>query len=1058
MTQPIHHQFNGEIRSIFPENEKWTFLVGAGISMDAPANLPSAREITRVILEFCAPSEEIETILAQNMLRYELIVEVLQQLYDTELIFMDYFDLIRFPNLNHLFLAAAMLEKHCVITTNFDYLIEYGLMKLLPSEHYPYILPVITKEDYRQYKEPFPLMDKGYYPLYKIHGSKQNIVTQELTIDSLVTTISDLGKDRKQGETFAIEPYKKPAVNNLMRNRSLLVMGYSGSDDFDIGPVLKELPHLHSLVWIEHTSSSTPEVFQIAQHSDPSVWQTLPKPLNLLMEIRSDVEFEVYLIKGSTQKIIQQLIWSSIIKKTSLIQPTSPPTAQIPPSFQKWAQQIYGTTDITTKYLLAMMLYESLNQFQSVIRVAEQGIKIAQQTKGNDKTQEVLASFYNYLALAHKDIGDLDKSREYYEKCLEIQENLEDFEGIAAAYSGFAYLYLNQGNLPKAIEYYKRCLQIAEEHHLEDHKINYITSYASVLMQQGKYEEALTLQQSALKSAEQRGDLSQKAIIYSNIGRILKIQKQYDTALANYTLALQINRELGQSRAVGTRLNLIGEIYYMQGRLDEALEKYSASVEIYEELNDLSNKARSLGNIALIYNQRKEYDKALQIFDETLKLADKLHEMPGKAIRLNNIGTIFQDQENHPKALEFFYRALQIDRELNLKDRIATDLNNIGLSYHALNQWDQSRVAFEEATSIVEEIGHDELKDVIKVNLRELYEKMGDQCKEEQNYPQAAEFYHMAYLIENERHHAENQAYYLHMEGKAYYYGDDNDIALPLFMNAIEIAKEHDFFKKLSDNWYYVALINKEGGDLLNSLDSFLNSLEFAQRANLEEDIPLLFGKIAGIYQEQGDIENLIKYKKLKAQWDSKSCEDAETAQTIITQWIEITNLYTQVKNHKQIVISLQNAFNLAKTFMLWNEMADLGYALGFQTELKLKDYDKAIELYTDTIKITQQQNIPDLEEKLNFQLARVFKSQKRIEESKHHIQKSIEYLITTDHPKRLALRWNFLGNLYYQERNYDKAIENYEKAKKLFSQIGNTENVTTMESNIERAETKKRQ
>ena len=173
------NDYGGKIEDLFLPNERYTFLVGAGISMDSPTNMPSAREIVKSLLELCAPSEELENLLTLDLLRYELIVEKIQGIFDEELKFMDYLELVTNPNLIHFFLANSIINGHFVVTTNFDYLIERALMVLLPSELQFNIYPIITKEDFLSLKMPKNLIDSGKYPVYKIHGSKLNIITNE---------------------------------------------------------------------------------------------------------------------------------------------------------------------------------------------------------------------------------------------------------------------------------------------------------------------------------------------------------------------------------------------------------------------------------------------------------------------------------------------------------------------------------------------------------------------------------------------------------------------------------------------------------------------------------------------------------------------------------------------------------------------------------------------------------------------------------------------------------------------------------------------------------------
>ena len=57
-------KYVGKVENLFPQKEKYSFLAGAGISMDPPSNMLSAPQIVKSLLELCVPSEELENILS----------------------------------------------------------------------------------------------------------------------------------------------------------------------------------------------------------------------------------------------------------------------------------------------------------------------------------------------------------------------------------------------------------------------------------------------------------------------------------------------------------------------------------------------------------------------------------------------------------------------------------------------------------------------------------------------------------------------------------------------------------------------------------------------------------------------------------------------------------------------------------------------------------------------------------------------------------------------------------------------------------------------------------
>jgi len=86
-------EYKESIDSLFSPKSSYTFLVGAGISMDPPTSLPSAVQIVRGLLELFAPSEEINNLLSLKRLRFELVVEKIKNEFDEDLKFLDYLEL-----------------------------------------------------------------------------------------------------------------------------------------------------------------------------------------------------------------------------------------------------------------------------------------------------------------------------------------------------------------------------------------------------------------------------------------------------------------------------------------------------------------------------------------------------------------------------------------------------------------------------------------------------------------------------------------------------------------------------------------------------------------------------------------------------------------------------------------------------------------------------------------------------------------------------------------------------------------------------------------------------
>jgi tetratricopeptide (TPR) repeat protein len=236
------------------ESVPCVFLVGAGISRSNPSNLLPCSLFMRGVLRRLFPKEEefsrIEPFLdpaspkrspSGMFLRFEALMEILlAQQRDPKVDILSCYSRCSEPNENHYMLAKALQHGHCIITTNFDTLIEEACQRLgIPFS------TVVYESDFGDF-----LGNPRHYrnPIFKIHGSFRKGAIN--TCDSLRAAVSHLDQ---AGLAMAGEPHKRQVLETLLRAHSFIVLGYSGSDSLDISPVLKRNATSNALIWINHS-------------------------------------------------------------------------------------------------------------------------------------------------------------------------------------------------------------------------------------------------------------------------------------------------------------------------------------------------------------------------------------------------------------------------------------------------------------------------------------------------------------------------------------------------------------------------------------------------------------------------------------------------------------------------------------------------------------------------------------------------------------------------------------------------------------------------------------
>ena len=455
-------RYTGDLQSLFPADGNYTFLAGAGISMDPPTNLPSAREISRILVRLCTPEHYADELIGLDSFKYEQVIEHVQEFFDEDLCFLDYFDIVKRPNAIHLFLAQMIIQGHYVVTTNFDYVIEHALKGLAAKNADDKIVPVLTKRDFNRYEDPATLVEAGRYPIYKIHGSKKNIITDETTVESVITTISALGRNREKGKTFAIEPFKRPAMINLLKGRILVVMGYSGTDHFDIAPLLVSFRDYKRIIWIDHApqrntqDSDTPMIYKIEDSDSDGSARHLCK---MLGQMGHQGDFDIFLIRGSTNEVLSTSMIPQLAMNGNFPQVQQNEGGEKKVSFQDWIKKVacYSNSELYLKYEFSATILRLTGHLESSLECLRQGLE---HIHGENKCAR--SWFLNNKGLIYTATGKYDRAIQCYEEALEIEEQIGDPSGKIAPLTNLGQVYYLRDEYDKAFESDKRAIDIAD--------------------------------------------------------------------------------------------------------------------------------------------------------------------------------------------------------------------------------------------------------------------------------------------------------------------------------------------------------------------------------------------------------------------------------------------------------------------------------------------------------------------------------------------------------------------------------------------------------------------
>ncbi|MFX1470810.1 MAG: tetratricopeptide repeat protein, partial [Promethearchaeota archaeon] len=526
---------------------------------------------------------------------------------------------------------------------------------------------------------------------------------------------------------------KRILLDNICEGRSLIIMGYSGINDFDIMPTIKVIKNLKELIWINHSESIQPgneiiyEIISGKSQSLPKINKDLILIAKKLHEIsRFSNKNKIYLINANTANIVKELIQVKVKLSSEILSL----------NIKDWFKENIKSPSVFEKISIASRIYYDFGLFSDAMRCSEIMIRLTtlsdveswklmaeeaiyksfiyqrkspeplnQRIKG-DKTKnqrEILtmrSKCLNLIANIYHSKENYSDAMKKFEEILVIHEKLGNLKDVTTSLNNIANIYYTNNKYNEALKNYNRALKIYNQLGDLNNKINSYINIGECFFAQNDYPKAIKSYLSALKINREQGFLKGKVASLNRLGEIMRIQENYSKALKFTMNAIKVNDQLRDLSGKASSIKLIASIKNDQGYYQEAIKFYNRALKIYEKLGDLSMKGECFINIGEIYRIQGNLSEASKQYKEALNLSKKLEDLKGKAICLNYIGNILRLQGNYPEALELCLSALKINEEGNNLSARANFLKNIALINHDQGNYPEALKFYRESLLI----------------------------------------------------------------------------------------------------------------------------------------------------------------------------------------------------------------------------------------------------------------------------------------------------------------------------------------------------------------------
>lgn len=584
---------------------KYTILAGAGISLDAPANFPVAIQIINSLIDVISPNDNIKALLKRenirksnakfklsgDFIRFEMLIDAVS-LCDDNLHILEAIQNYKNPNLNHYNLAMLAISGHYVFTPNFDDLIERAIYNLGYNPQ-----TICTEDDYNN----FIFNKRTTIPVFKLHGSYYKYIGDGNRKRIVKTTLQASLTSIMTGNVQMLLPDFKSRVMKKCINKtsSMIVVGYSGADDFDIVPSLHTM-NLKQVIWINHSNAVS---FYNAIKTD--IVENTGRNILLRKQLKEHPE-SVKLYNTNTKIFLSELGHIPEMPKQRYI----PVKTEFRDHIEIWGR---GISQDDKYYIVGELLFRlsflqesyDLNKKRSLnssyfVSSQLRCISCLDQMSYYTEALQELLKLKDILGIEkHPKFLDILEKEAYLRYRLSSNNAISEslFEYVikqAKPYSAILQCATNNYALflrdnfynKKALAYYKQSMDIAIYRGDMKHWCWASYNVATILYDEGEFQKAEKLCIEGYKRADMLGDYRQVGVFENLLANICFIKGEYDQSIQYCKQSIERDKVLGNENDSSVNELLLGQCFYEQGDFKIAHQHYENSQRLFDSADD----------------------------------------------------------------------------------------------------------------------------------------------------------------------------------------------------------------------------------------------------------------------------------------------------------------------------------------------------------------------------------------------------------------------------------------------------------------------------------------
>jgi CHAT domain-containing protein/tetratricopeptide (TPR) repeat protein len=342
---------------------------------------------------------------------------------------------------------------------------------------------------------------------------------------------------------------------------------------------------------------------------------------------------------------------------------------------------------------------------------------------------QAAAIFLSYLAIARRNLGQLDAAEEALSECLDLASE-HGFDRVKA----HASLLLGeqereQGNIESAIQHFLRGLEASLAC---DDEVGVEMAFGNlglVYLEKGWAEQA----SECFRQAIERGENSHnKAAWLGSLGQCMAELAQFDLALKYYEQAFELAKAGQNVVSQAICRGSAGNAFFEKEEFERAAASYVEAIELSKAAQDVPRQGIWLGNLSNAYRKLGQNQKAIETCEEALSVAQTLGDKHSEAAHLDTLGECHMATGAMDKALASYEKALKLSQSIEDRQGQRIYLSNLGRVHQRLGQFEPAFQLFSLAIDLFDEqrskIKSDDLKTSFAARGQDLYRDMVNVC------------------------------------------------------------------------------------------------------------------------------------------------------------------------------------------------------------------------------------------------------------------------------------------------------------------------------------------